>query len=242
LACERLRQNKGFYAVFQTPEEFAVFHGEQLLGTLEILPRKDDHLLFAGKRWKVVEVNADQRQVHVVPARGLKRPKFTGTGGEVHPHVREKMKQVLVETRCYAYLDEEATSLLDDARVEARRAGVCERTFVSLGPQRAAFMTWTGTRIQETLQATLNHRGITCADRWIALEFRSDVEGTRRLLAETAKGPCDPVEIARFLPSRQRRRYDWLFVDELLDISNALGYLDLDGAKAVLLPTCAPAT
>ena len=239
---ERLRRNKGFYAVFQTPEEFAVLHGEQLLGTLEILPRKDDHLLFAGKRWRVVEVNADQRQVHVVPARGLKRPKFTGTGGEVHPRVREKIKQVLADAKRYVYLDDVARSLLEGARQEARRAGICDRPFINLGPQRTGFMTWTGTRIQETLLAILNHHGASCTDRWVALEFRSDVDGTRRLLAAAVKGQCDPVAVAGFLPSRQRRRYDWLFLDELLDISNALGYLDVDGAKAVLLSACALAT
>jgi ATP-dependent Lhr-like helicase len=231
---ERLRQSRSFYAVFQTPEDYAVLHGDQLLGTLEILPRKDDHLLFAGKRWKVVEVDAERRQVHVVPARGLKRPKFTGTGGEVHPRIREKMKQVLADANRYKYLDDVAASLLEDARQETRRTGICDRPFINLGPQRTAFMTWTGTRIQETLQAFLKHRGISCADRWIALEFRADIDGTRRLLADAAKARCESVQVAGLLPTRERRRYDWLFTDELLDISNALGYLDLEGAAAVL--------
>jgi hypothetical protein len=74
------------------------------------------------------------------------------------------------------------------------------------------------------------------------LEFKADVEATRRILREAAQGKSDDVSVACFLPARRRRRYDWLFVDELLDISNALGYMDVDGAKAVLLPVCALAT
>src|SRR5690606_6771525 len=39
---ERLRKDKGFYAVFQTPEEFAVLHDGRLLGTLELVPQEGD--------------------------------------------------------------------------------------------------------------------------------------------------------------------------------------------------------
>ena len=231
---ERLRRDKGFYAVFKTPEDFAVYNGEELLGTLEILPRVDDHLLFAGRRWKVVEVDIDKRQVRVVPARGVRRPKFTSAGGEIHPHVREKMKQVLSDTKHYAYLDEEAAALLEDARAEARRAGVCERQFIDLGSRKTAFMTWTGTRIQETTQAILNHNGIGSYDHGIALELKSGLAETRKALAATTQGRLNAVEIAAFLLERERRRYDWLLGGELLDIANSLGYLDMNGAKAIL--------
>jgi ATP-dependent helicase Lhr and Lhr-like helicase len=231
---EKVRQSKSFYAVFQTPEEFSIFYEEQLLGTLEVLPRAEDHLLFAGRRWKVIEVNTDRREVRVVPAKGLRRPRFSGAGGEVNPMVRQKMKAVLADTKRYSYLDEEAASLLEDARAEGRRASLYDQTFIPLGPQRSAFMTWTGSRIQETLMAILSYQGVTGIDRGIALEFRTDAEGARSLLTQALRAKADHVEVARFLPFRQRRRYDWLFIDELLDISNALGYLDLKGAMGVL--------
>ena len=66
---ERLRKDKGFYAAFQTAEEYAVLHEGEQFGTLEIVPHKGDYLLFAGRRWQVSAVDQEQREIQVLPAR-----------------------------------------------------------------------------------------------------------------------------------------------------------------------------
>jgi len=231
---ERIRQSRGFYAVFPTPEAFALIHKGTVLGTLEVVPKEGDHLLFAGKRWRVTEIDMEARQVQVVPAKGWKRPQFTGAFGETHPRVRQEMRHILQEKGSYDYLDEGAASLLEDARRAAGKGYVCEQSLVPLGPQATAFMTWTGDRIQQTVRAILAHRGVACGDRGVALELRLPLDETRDSLRKAASASYQSLDLARHIFPRIRRKYDWLLHEELVDASIAEGWLDLDGAMLLL--------
>jgi ATP-dependent Lhr-like helicase len=231
---ERLRKDKGFYACFPTDEEFAVIHEAQVLGTIQTVPRPRDHLLFAGRRWIVLDVDTEHHEIHVKPARGWKRPKFTGGPGEVHPMVRQKMRGVLAGTEALSYLDNHATELLDHARRAAAEAGACTRCLLELGRKRSALMTWTGSRIQETLAAMFHLRGLKCGNEGIALTFEVPADSVRDAMKELETRPWNPLELARLVQLRQRRKYDWLLGDELLDICIGRGVLDCDGAGELL--------
>jgi ATP-dependent Lhr-like helicase len=106
---ERLRRDKGFYAVFPTPDEYTVLHAGEVLGTLESAHQPGDHLLFAGRRWRVVDVDDERLLLHVEPAKGWKRPRFGGGVGDVHARVRQKMRDVLAAPSAMPYLDAEPT-------------------------------------------------------------------------------------------------------------------------------------
>jgi hypothetical protein len=231
---ERLRKDKGFYACFATEEEFAVIHDGQVLGTVQVVPRKRDYLLFAGRRWLVTEVDVEQHEIHVQPARGWQRPKFTGGPGEVHPKVRQKMREVLAGEVSYAYLNSQAAELLAYARKSVTHAGVCTQPLLELGPRRSALMTWTGSRIQDTLMAMFRMRGFNCGDEGIALTFNLSVDALRDALQDLLARPWDPRQLARQVYPRQRRKYDWLLSDELLDECISCGALDCDGALRLL--------
>jgi ATP-dependent helicase Lhr and Lhr-like helicase len=231
---ERLRKDKGFYACFATEEEFSVIHGEQMLGTVQVVPRPRDHLLFAGRRWLVADVDADRREIHVTPARGWKRPRFTGGPGQVHAEVRRKMRDVLAGTGAYAYLDSQASELLASARQAATQAGVCTEPLLALGPSRSALMTWTGTGVQDTLAAMFRCQGLDCGDEGIALTFKTPVDALRKAVDDLQARPWEGRELARQAFPRQRRKYDWLLDDELLDIGISRGALDCEGATDLL--------
>ena len=231
---ERIRRDKGFYAVFATAEEFAVLHDGQQLGTIEIAPKSKDHLLFAGRRWQVVDVDIERHEIHVVPAKGWKRPKFSGGPGEVHAKVRQKMHEVLAGDRQYTYLDPEAASLLADARKAAQTASICSETLLAFGPKTTAWLTWTGSRVQDTLAAMLRLQGVRVGDEGIALVMSLPIEETKQVLSTLAARHADPLKVARLVELRIRRKYDSLLDDSLLDESLAYGWLDVEGARAVL--------
>ncbi|HOD81585.1 MAG: putative ATP-dependent helicase Lhr [Planctomycetes bacterium ADurb.Bin126] len=231
---ERLRRDRGFYAVFPTAREYTILHAGQPLGTLEVAPQQGDCLLFAGKRWRVERVDDERREIHVAPARGYKRPSFAGGLGDVHPMIRRKMRQVLTEDKAYAYLDEQAASLLADARAAARSADICRQGVVALGPRKTAVFTWTGTRVQATLQAMLAGCGVASQDEGIALVLGVSEDEARSRIKEIARQEHNPLEVAQMVQPKERRKYDWLLGEDLLNISLARGWLDLDGAAAVL--------
>lgn len=93
---ERLVNQYTFYAVFKTPEEFRVVNGAKTLGQLPvdamIIP--DQHIIFAGRRWKVIDVDTDSKVIYVEKTTGGKPPKFGGEGLLIHDLVRKEMLSI----------------------------------------------------------------------------------------------------------------------------------------------------
>jgi ATP-dependent Lhr-like helicase len=231
---ERLRKDKGFYACFATDEEFSVLHDGQVLGTIQVAPRGRDHLLFAGRRWIVMDVDIEHHEIHVQPARGWKRPKFTGGPGEVHSEVRRKMREVLVCDREYPYLDKQALDLLAYARRFAAEADVCNQPLLKLGPRRCALMTWAGSRVQDTLGAMFRAQGLECGDEGVGLSLKAPAEALHRAVADLESRPWNPLDLARTVEPKLRRKYDWLLNQELLEICVSQSVLDCQAATKLL--------
>jgi ATP-dependent Lhr-like helicase len=231
---ERLRKDKGFYACFATEEEFSVIHNGQVLGTIQALPQSNDYLLFAGRRWRVIDVNTENHEIHVQPARGWKRPKFSGGPGEVHSMVRKKMREVLSSRKTYAYLNDQASKFLAYARDSAAEASLCENSILELGPRRSALLTWTDSRIQNTLAAMFREQGLECGDEGIGLSFQVPIETLWKAILKMRIQSWNALSLARMVFPRQRRKYDWLLSDELLDLCISQSVLDCEGAINLL--------
>jgi len=54
-------------------------------------------IVFGGRRWKVEEIDAEKKVIHVEPARGGRPPKFGGSGIGVHDRVRQEMFRIYAE-------------------------------------------------------------------------------------------------------------------------------------------------
>ncbi|MDB6085824.1 MAG: putative ATP-dependent helicase Lhr, partial [Gammaproteobacteria bacterium] len=234
LVGERLRKDKGFYAVFPTPDEYAVLFDGQRLGTLACAPKKDEFLLFAGRRWKVVAVDPDRLEMHVQRSHGRRKPKFLGGGGEVHSEVRRKMREVLSTAAAYRYLDASAAALLEEARRAAKSSGVCCGTIVPLGPMQTALMTWTGTRAVLTLQAMLAVAKIETENQGIALVIHQPSDRVAQLVRKCSDAVHDPLTVVRHITDAPERKYNWLLGRDLLWEQAARGWIDVRGALRAL--------
>ena len=231
---EKIRKDKGFYAVFMTPEEFAVLYGGQGIGSVAIAPQINEHLLLAGRRWQVTAIDQDRLEIYVQPARGRRPPHFSSGGGEISPEIRREMRAILSATTSYPYLDSTAIELLAEARMTASSAKICDQAIIPLGPMSYALMTWTGTRIQATLQALLTTGQMRPADEDIALIFKCTPNELNQALQRAAAGNSNILDVARRLEMIHRRKYDWLLDDDLRIEQAARAYVDLPGAINVL--------
>jgi len=232
---ERIRKDKGFYAVFATPKAYAVIHNGENLGQLECKPEVDQHLMLAGRRWRVEAIDDEKLVLHVKPAKGRRRTPFAGDGiGEVHPAVRKKMKQVLVSNTRYVYIDTTGGELLQDARGAMMEAGLGSATVFSVGPRETALLTWTGTRIQRTIRAMLSDAGAEAVDEGIALVLRLPASDVSSILDQCITMAHDPLLLAHNIYPRARQKYDHLLSDELLDTVIARNRIDIPGALRVL--------
>ena len=211
-----------------------MLHEGEVLGKLDAAYDVGDHLLFAGRRWQIVGVDEALLEIHVIPARGKKPPQFGGGIGDIHPRVRERMRDVLMNTDVYRYLDDEGQTLLFEARTAARAAEILRSPMISLGPKQSVLFTWTGTRIQETLRAAFSALGVTTGDEAVALTFDRDLKWLRERTEEITTCQWNAEQLAPLAAERRRRKYDWLLDDRLLDVSIARGVLDVAGAASLV--------
>ncbi|MCB9845474.1 MAG: DEAD/DEAH box helicase [Phycisphaeraceae bacterium] len=232
LAGERIRASRDFYAVFATPRDVEVRSAGGVIGTLPSasLPAVGSHLVLAGRRWVVT--HAEHDAVLVVPSSGPARPVFQGSGADVHPRIRERMREVLHAPPGAPYLDTLGREVLSTASACAAESRLAERALLPLGRDRTLWLTWTGTRAQRTLLASIRHVGMTGHDREIAIEVEATPDDLWTALPSLLE-PA-PERLARHVTPRAWRKYDELLDDPLLDAGIAADRLDLDEAGRVI--------
>ena len=93
---EKIVEHYTFYTAFNTPEEYRLECDGRILGTIPInKPMTIGQLvIFAGKRWEVLYVNAEKKLITLKRATGGRPPKFGGDGQMVHSIVRQEMFRV----------------------------------------------------------------------------------------------------------------------------------------------------
>jgi ATP-dependent Lhr-like helicase len=235
---ERIVGHHSFYAAFATPEEYRLTASGQVLGTLPIsFPVMTGlHLVFAGRRWRVLLVDDEKKVIDLAPAKGGRLPVFGGRGGWVHDEVRRQMLHVYCGTDMPAYLDAGAQSLLTEARQNFSRFGLAERSMVRDGDDTHLFL-WAGDRAVQTVAIQLRAHGLCCAPAGgLVLHLEdADEQWVRACLGEIlSSGPANAGQIAKDVENKRAEKYDHFLDDELLTEDFALRNLDPRGALVAI--------
>ncbi len=211
---ERTVNHYTFYSAFQTPAEYRLRTARRQLGTLPIdfALRPGLLLVFAGQRWRVTDIDHQQRAVDLVPAAGGRPPSFSGSGRDVHDTVRMHMRTVLASGHVPAFLDPAAIDLLDQARQAFQRQQLAERSVLDLG-SGSVIVPWVGTTTSHTLALELQAAGVDVSVDGLALtcprNTRADVLDALRTLV--ANGPADPFVLAGQVAAKTENKYEpWL--------------------------------
>lgn len=235
LAGESIVGKLDFYGAFVATAGLRVVSGGTLLGTLPVLspPRPGGHIVFAGKRWRVLEVNVEAGEIVVEGGKAHGRPKFVGRGGEIHSRVREEQRRILSTDECGAYIDSTGQRLLGEAQRFAREVGLTRGGLVSIG-DRTLIPTWTGTRVQKTLLALLELSGVKdYNDEDIGVLIDAPPEEVTETLERLVAGEFEPLQVAELVAAEAPRKFDALLDEELLRISAAREIVDIPGAQEV---------
>jgi len=235
---ERIVRSRDFYIAFVVPEEYRVLHQGRHIGNVTSTPdlASDGYLILAGRRWKVLHVDPERKEILVEPSPGGRVPAFSGTAGQdIHPKVREMMRSLLFRDDMPVYLDPVARGMLTNARAAAREADLGRRSFLQDGSDTLWF-TWTGSRIERTLAGLGCHAGgLDVQDEEIALRFaRVKEDEIRETYRRFLKDRPDVLKLASQYPERAREKYERFLSDELQSQVFASHCLDLDGAVQVI--------
>ncbi len=235
LTGERIAAGFDFYAAFQSAEEFVIRCGAEEIGKLpaDIIPPVGEHLIMAGKRWRVEEILPDQKLVFVVFSPGGKAPSFQGGGGEIHSHVVREMKAVLLGEDEPAYLDQSSKLLLRAARRTARSVGLEEKGIV-VGRQSIQWFPWVGTRTLLTLSLLAKSAKISHEIDRLSITYQlPTLEAFRQHLHEVTASRLDALALASLLPVKAVEKYDAFVPEGLLNEANVRNRVDAKEAAEV---------
>lgn len=230
---ERLVEHYGFYAVFMTPEEYRVTADGRTLGTLPVLYPliPDTTIIFAGKRWRVLEVDVTAKVIEVKAAFSGNPPKFAGSPGAVHDHVAAKMRALYGERSVPAYLDAGGRALLAEGRATFRSLRLAETALVPVGEFGTVILPWKGTAATETLALALLSEGLQAAARdHLAVEVDAGHAAVTKALRSLASKPApDPLALVGQMKNLEREKYHPYLHKELLRRDAAAGLFAAEG-------------
>lgn len=238
---ERIVGHYSFYAVFKTPEEYRVLIGNKSLGTLPIdsLVMEGQHIIFSGRRWKVVDVDSDKKVIRVEKTKGGKPPKFGGEGMSIHNKVRQEMFKILCEgdyrisvgNHKVDFIDGKAKELFDEAVDYFNHTNLKQISIIQHGNSTCIF-TWMGDKVINTLVALLTQKGFEAGAYAGVIEVeKSNVNSIEVCLTELSQqGYSSNTELAELVIEKKIEKYDEFLPDELLNVGYGRRAFDIEEA------------
>jgi ATP-dependent Lhr-like helicase len=184
---ENVVNSKDFYAAFCTPKEYRIIFGSQSLGvsSMNPPPSQDSYIIFAGKKWHVIDVDVDKLIIYVRPAHGGKPYMGHCKGPPIDDEIRAEMRKLLFGCDEILFLDEKARQFFADAREFALKTELENKQVVAVGNE-SMIMTWAGDLKNETLAFILTSRKIGAYNMGCYVEVNSDRDNLLRHLKDIA--------------------------------------------------------
>ncbi|WP_298577227.1 DEAD/DEAH box helicase [uncultured Luteimonas sp.] len=232
---DKIVNHYSFYAAFSSDEEFRIVSGGKTLGTLPVsqMLMPGQRILFGGRTWEVQEIDDTLKTIHVLPAKAGAPPLFNGGGGRVHTRVRQRMREIYLQSSSLGYLDQEAQRFVDQGRATFRDLRMQDCLLLNQGSQ-AILLTWLGDAANEAIACLVMMRGINAAIGQLGVEIQKggkQLEEIEDLLADIAIDDAPVVgEVLRNARNLERQKWDRLLSPTLLRETYATSNLDLDEA------------
>jgi ATP-dependent Lhr-like helicase len=162
---EKVVNSRDFYSVFKTEENFKVVNAGNTIGEIPFSPQiiEDENILLSAKIWKIKFVDHKAKKIEVIPTKDGKKPMFFGGGATIHQRIREKMFEVLYSKTDYDFLDQPSCDEIEILRKDFSVFNITDlqsdRPLLTAEKHLQLF-TFTGTRINRTIQLLLNIAGI----------------------------------------------------------------------------------
>jgi ATP-dependent Lhr-like helicase len=230
---EKFVNHYSFYAAFAADEEFRLVAGGNALGTIPVsqMMTAGQRILFAGKTWRVEEVNEPQRTIYVSRTTGGVPPLFNGGGGRTHTKVRQRMRQILESNDIPAYLDKTAARFLEEARDCYWRMDISNQVVVNEGAE-VLLLTWLGDSANEAIACMFIRNGFdgaSAAGPGVAVpKSGHTVEEVLAVLQDASVDEIPSLDLLlKNVQNLQREKWDWALPEGLLRKAYASHNLDL---------------
>ena len=244
---EKVVNSREFYSVFKTEENFKVVNAGNKIGEIPFSPQviEDENIFLSAKIWKIKFVDQKAKKIEVILTKDGKKPMFFGGGAVIHQKIREKMFEVLYSKTEYDFLDQpsfdEIEMMRKDFAVFEIKHLQFERPLLTAEKYLQLF-TFTGTKINRTIQILLNIAGIKnkfddgsssfdiiaskddLMSKWDDLSFPlTDIDTHISTLLENNPALLDFSKWGVFLPIKYQVK---LLKNKYFDVENTNGLLN----------------
>lgn len=230
---EKLVNHYSFYAAFASDEEFRLVAGGKTLGTIPVeqMLTPGQRILFAGKTWRVDEIDDAQKTIFVTRTSGGVPPLFSGGGGRTHSKVRQRMREILASSEEMGFLDSTASRFLQEGRVSYARLGLDRSCWIDQGSE-VLFLTWLGDSANEAIACLFIRKGFIATPVSLGIEVHkrghSVVEIIRVLQDAALEEPPTVDALLEGMQNLNREKWDWALPEALLQKTYASHYLDME--------------
>jgi ATP-dependent Lhr-like helicase len=162
---EKIVNSRDFYSVFKTEENFKVINAGNTVGEIPFSPQiiENENILLSARIWKIKFVDHKAKKIEVTPTKDGKKPMFFGGGVPIHQKIREKILEILYSDLEYDFLDQPSCDEIETFRKDFSIFNLqmleTERPLLKTEKHLQLF-TFSGTRINRTIQLLLNIAGI----------------------------------------------------------------------------------
>lgn len=241
-AGEEIISDKEFYTAFTTYPELDLVNsqsGENIGSIIVDMIGIGACIIFGGMRWTVTEIDYKAQKAYVIPYDFGGLPFFRGEGLDVDGVIVRKMKEIYLSNDIYPYLDKNTNAIdcLNSARSFYKYNNLDKGEFIY--GDESVILTWAGSKTNRTI-SLISHlylNKITGFNHIYMDRLKKED------ISEILKHPKPKAEslcpyLMRFV--KERKKYDFLLSDELLDVQYASMYLDVDSAWNVLYNIMTP--
>jgi len=229
-AGERLLESRDIFAVFLSPEEYKVIaEGGRAIGQVPgdnpFMP--GEMLMLAGRRWRIIEIDTQRRELSVRPAKGGKPPMYGSDVRLPADGVVQEMQRVWEDLSIPAYLDATAKQLLVEARTTYDRLGL-RNASIARHDGHLLLFPWVGEKKQQALIMALTLAELEPVPMGIAVSIEAAKEQELVCTLTTLAGapPPDAIELAALVKNKEVEKFDAFLGEELLTLAWARDRLD----------------
>lgn len=239
---EKLVNHFTFYSVFQTPEEFRIVirEGGKTLGTLPLDSPvvKEQHIVFGGRRWIVLDIDVERKTIYVAPAAGGMPPAFHGKGMSVLDLVRQEMLAIYMEGDYRVESGDKRVDFMDDTASELFQEGLSSFRDMQLAISRIVsngkyvyLVPWMGDKIVNTLTLLMVRAGYKASNFAGVIEIEDATHSAvfRCLNTAVEEKLVSNSDLAKLSGNNQEEKYDHLLPESLLHEGYGAKAFDVDG-------------
>lgn len=240
---ENLVDHYTFYAVFKTPEEYRIVVEGKTLGTLPInspvIPGQ--HIVFAGRRWKIKDIDEEKKVIHVTSSKAGMPPIFGGDGMSVHDYVRQEMLKIYLggdyridaAGRKVDFMDPTAKNLFSEGLDSFRNLKLRDNRIIN-HDGNTYLIPWMGDKIVNTLTLFLIGQGYEarCFAGVVEIEDADSLDVARTLKTFSGKNKPSNTSLAKLVKNKQTEKYDYLLPESLINEGYGAKAFDVDQTNA----------